>query len=76
LSADAPQLCSAPGTSHSRKVVQRFGFGEIISVQTAGNHLSPGQRRVAEALRALVEDVEVIAFDEPPSSPVGSPATR
>jgi len=50
------------------EVIERFGFAEVISAESMGDQLSPAQRQVVEILRALVEDVKLIAFDEPTSS--------
>ena len=49
-------------------IIKQFGFAEVISAETMGDQLSPAQRQVVEILRALVEKVKLIAFDEPTSS--------
>lgn len=49
-------------------IIQQFGFDEVISAETIGEQLSPAQRQVVEILRALVDNVKLIAFDEPTSS--------
>lgn len=49
-------------------LIHQFGFGGIILAETLGDQLSPAQRQVVEILRALVDNVKLIAFDEPTSS--------
>ncbi len=49
-------------------IIKQFGFEGVIAADTIGDQLSPAQRQVVEILRALVDDVRVIAFDEPTSS--------
>ena len=54
--------------ARARAEIARFGFAGVIDAQTLGERLSPAQRQLVEILRALVDDVRVIAFDEPTSS--------
>ncbi len=49
-------------------VIAENGFSDVIAAETQGDQLSPAQRQVVEILRALVDNVKVIAFDEPTSS--------
>ena len=46
----------------------RFGFDRVISPKTIGRELSPAQRQIVEIMRAVVDDPDVICFDEPTSS--------
>ena len=48
--------------------IERLGFTGVLHASTLGSELSPAQRQVVEILKALVDDVRVIAFDEPTSS--------
>lgn len=48
--------------------IERLGFGSAITAKTMGEDLSPAQRQLVEILRALKDEVKIIAFDEPTSS--------
>lgn len=48
--------------------IDRLGFSSAIAAKTLGEDLSPAQRQLVEILRALKDDVKIIAFDEPTSS--------
>lgn len=46
----------------------KYGFDRVITPNLLGSALSPAQRQVVEIMRALVDDPDVICFDEPTSS--------
>lgn len=48
--------------------IERLGFASAINARMIGRDLSPAQRQLVEILRALKDEVKIIAFDEPTSS--------
>ncbi|GHS84873.1 ABC transporter [Actinomycetota bacterium] len=46
----------------------RFGFERFLDPATRGIDLSPAQRQMVEIVRALIDDPQVVCFDEPTSS--------
>lgn len=46
----------------------RYGFNKVIAPNLIGRHLSPAQRQIVEIMRAVIEEPQVICFDEPTSS--------
>ena len=52
----------------AQAAVERFGFQHMLSVDAIGTQLSPAQRQLVEILRCLIDDPEIILFDEPTSS--------
>ncbi|UKA63146.1 sugar ABC transporter ATP-binding protein [Arthrobacter sp. FW306-04-A] len=50
------------------EALTRFGFDRVISPATLGRDLSPAQRQIVEIMRALIDEPDVICFDEPSSS--------
>ena len=48
--------------------LNRYGFSGVISVKTLGRDLSPAQRQIVEIMRAVIDEPDVICFDEPTSS--------
>ncbi len=48
--------------------LERLGFAEVLDPDLLGSELTPAQRQLVEILRALTDQAEVIAFDEPTSS--------
>lgn len=46
----------------------RYGFDKVISPRTLGSALSAAQRQIVEIMRAVIDDPDVICFDEPTSS--------
>jgi ABC-type sugar transport system ATPase subunit len=50
------------------QLIGECGFNGLLSATALGSSLSPAQRQLVEILRALRQDVRVIAFDEPTSS--------
>lgn len=55
--------------------IDRLGFGGLVRAADWGGDLSPAQCQIVEILRALVEEVKIIAFDEPTSSLSGHEVT-
>ena len=54
--------------TQTNEEIARFGFAGVIDAAMLGGRLSPAQRQLVEILRALINDVRIIAFDEPTSS--------
>jgi ABC-type sugar transport system ATPase subunit len=52
----------------ARTDLARFGFEKFLDPSTRGVDLSPAQRQMVEIVRALIDDPQVICFDEPTSS--------
>lgn len=52
----------------ARVDLARFGFAKFLDPNTRGIDLSPAQRQMVEIVRALIDDPQVICFDEPTSS--------
>ncbi|MDR0594590.1 MAG: sugar ABC transporter ATP-binding protein [Bifidobacteriaceae bacterium] len=50
------------------KDLERLGFAELLDPAAIGVTLSPAQRQLLEIVRALIDDPQVICFDEPTSS--------
>ena len=48
--------------------LERFGFEKFLNPAMRGTDLSPAQRQMVEIVRALIDDPQVICFDEPTSS--------
>jgi len=48
--------------------LERFGFENFLNPAIRGIDLSPAQRQMVEIVRALIDDPQVICFDEPTSS--------
>lgn len=48
--------------------LERFGFAHLLRPSDMGSRLSPAQRQIVEIVRCLIDDPQVIAFDEPTSS--------
>jgi len=46
----------------------RFGFEGFLDPATRGIDLSPAQRQMVEIVRALIDDPQIVCFDEPTSS--------
>lgn len=52
----------------TRAVLTEYGFAGVLKADALGSALSPAQRQLVEILRGLVDQPDVIAFDEPTSS--------
>lgn len=52
----------------ARADLARFGFANFLDPSIRGIDLSPAQRQMVEIVRALIDDPQVICFDEPTSS--------
>lgn len=55
-------------TAQAEQDLARFGFTGLLDPRSRGVDLSPAQRQMVEIMRALVDDAQVICFDEPTSS--------
>ncbi|MCV2395896.1 sugar ABC transporter ATP-binding protein [Actinotalea sp. M2MS4P-6] len=52
----------------ARQDLERFGFGHLLDPARLGVELSPAQRQIVEIVRCLIDEPQVICFDEPTSS--------
>ncbi len=52
----------------ARSAISKFGFSRMLDADTLGAALSPAQRQLVEILRCLIDDPQIILFDEPTSS--------
>ncbi|HEY3548627.1 MAG TPA: sugar ABC transporter ATP-binding protein [Propionicimonas sp.] len=52
----------------ARADLARFGFERFLDPTARGIDLSPAQRQMVEIVRALIDDPQVVCFDEPTSS--------
>ena len=53
---------------HAAADLARFGFTGFLDPRTRGVDLSPAQRQMVEIVRALIDEPQIICFDEPTSS--------
>jgi ABC-type sugar transport system ATPase subunit len=52
----------------ARADLARFGFNGLLDPKAQGVDLSPAQRQMVEIVRALIDEPQIICFDEPTSS--------